>query len=405
MNRASDTAVSPWTYFLALVVGFAVLAFLTRGDTLDAKTKERPRNPMVQVHLRDLPREERLTLDIEGIWELRTKDGTLLARDTGLRGWLEWRAEGLSVAGWKSDHDHLILAAFGDAALSLDSYTYRGRLHLKRVRKESGERRIELSLELPLEDYVLGVLIGEMSTQGRGIEAALQAQAIAARTYVIHQLRKGRTMVRSTVADQRFLSVDFETQAARDAVKQTAGLVLTENDAILPAYFHADCGGHTSTASEHGFGNHASLRGVPEIGDRDHSGRTESWQRTIPPDQLDAYAQELSVGQYAKNLRILHRDNAGRVVKVRFEGDSGQSRDLYGERLRARFSLPSAMITLMGVLRDGSLRVEGVGRGHGIGLCQLGAIAQAKAGRSAQQILAHYYPGADLEIFSEPIEL
>jgi stage II sporulation protein D (peptidoglycan lytic transglycosylase) len=398
-NAASD---SPWALFAGLIAALALVAFFSRGDGLDAATKLRPRNPLIEVHLRDLDLRDPITIDVDGLWELRTDDGTFLARDTGMRGWLELRPEGLSVAGWKVESNHVVLQTFGDQALALDTYHYRGRLHLRRLR-ENGESCLQLSLELPLEDYVLGVLIGEMSTQVTGVDAALQAQAIAARTYVVYQLRRGREMIRSTVADQRFLSTDFETESARLAVQQTTGLVLKHEGRLVPAYFHADCGGSTSDARLHEFGSSSVLRAVPDVGPAGHLSSTDSWERIVPAEKLDAIAKAWGLGVHALSLDIMQRDEAGRVVRAKFTGEDG-SRAVPGDRIRAELGLPSALITLFGVLRDGSLRVEGIGNGHGIGLCQLGALAQARAGRDARAILAHYYPGAQIAVLSDPIQ-
>lgn len=401
--KRDATSESPWALFAGLIAALALVAFFSRGDGLDAATKLRPRNPMIEVHLRDLDPREAITIDVDGLWELRTDDGSFLARDTGMRGWLELRPEGLSVAGWKVESKHVILQAFGDHALALDTYHYRGRLHLRQIRKD-GVSRLQLSLELPLEDYVLGVLIGEMSTQVTGVDAALQAQAIAARTYVVYQLRRGRTMIRSTVADQRFLSTDFETETAREAVKQTTGLVLKQEDGrLVPAYFHADCGGATSDADVHEFGKSPVLRGVLDIGPAGHLSASDSWERIVPAKKLDRIAEAWNLGEHATSFDILERDEAGRVVRAQFGGDQS-SREVPGDRIRAELGLPSAIITLFGVLRDGSLRVEGIGAGHGIGLCQLGALAQARAGRDARQILAHYYPGAKIGVLTDPVQ-
>lgn len=400
--KHNATSESPWALFAGLIAALAIVAFVSRGDGLDAATKLRPRNPLIEVHLRDLDLGEAITIDVDGLWELRTADGTFLARDTGMRGWLELRPEEVSVAGWKVESNHVVLQAFGDQALALDTYHYRGRLHLRKLRKD-GKWHLQLSLELPLEDYVLGVLIGEMSTQVNGVDAALQAQAIAARTYVVYQLRRGRAMIRSTVADQRFLSTDFETETARQAVLETTGLVLKHEGRLVPAYFHADCGGSTSNARLHEYGDSSVLRAVPDVGAAGHLSSTDSWERIVPAEKLDAIAQAWGLGDHASSLDIMQRDEAGRVVRAQFTGVDG-SRAVPGDRIRAELGLPSALITLMGVLRDGSLRVEGIGNGHGIGLCQLGALAQARAGRDARAILAHYYPGARIAILSDPVQ-
>ncbi|MCH2101286.1 MAG: SpoIID/LytB domain-containing protein [Planctomycetes bacterium] len=401
MKRETATD-SPWALLASLIAGLALVAFLSRGDGLDAATKERPRNPLIEVHLRDLPMREPIALDAEGIWELRDADGTFLARDTGMRGWLELRPEALSVAGWSTQSNHVVLQAFGDAALAIDTYRYRGRLHMRKKRKE-GKSYLQLSLELPLEDYVLGVLIGEMSTQTHGVDAAHQAQAIAARTYVIYQLRRGRTMIRSTTADQRFLSTDFETKAARRAVLDTTGLILKEGERLAPTFFHADCGGHTSDGAAHEFSKSSVLRGVPDIGPAAHGSRSSQWAHTVPAEKLDRIARRHDLGEHATEFRIVTRDEAGRMLRANFSGEKA-TRSFPGDRMRAELGLPSGMITMFGVQRDGSLRVEGFGAGHGIGLCQLGALELARSGHDVSEILAHYYPGARIAVLTDPIQ-
>jgi len=392
---------SPWAVLAVLLAAFTALAVTIRGDGLDAATRIAPRNPMIEVHLRDLDRGEKLALDVLGVWEMRTPNGTRLANGDGLRGWLRFGPEGVTVGGWQMPSDHVVLHAYGDAAIRLDTLTYRGRLHLRRNRAKDAPP-LELTLELPLEDYVLGVLVGEMSSARPGVAEALRAQAVAARTYAVWQLRRGRERLRSTAVDQRFLSVDFETQAARDAVRETTGQILKHANRIVPAYFHADCGGATSPGAQHGFGDHPALHGTRETGPSFHGDDSTFWTRLIEADKLDTLAKRWGVGDWIAGLDVVSADRGGRVQRVRVFGDDS-SHELYGEQLRSALRLPSIMVDRFAVLGDGSLRVDGRGRGHGIGLCQIGAVAQARAGREYREILAHYYPGAEVDLLTSPV--
>lgn len=399
---AARAADSSWTLLALLLAGFAAVGWVTRGDGLDAATRERPRNPLIDVHLRDLDDGDRVPIDVTGYWELRAPGGTLLASGEGMRGWIAVRPEGVTVGGWKLTSRDAVLHVFGDAALQLDSYHYRGRL-LLRGGRGSDEPELELALELPLEDYVVGVLTGEMASARRGVDQALMAQAIAARSYAVAQLRSGREQLRSTVADQRFLSTDFETAAAREAVTATRGVVLLdEQGELFPAFFHADCGGHTSDGPAHGFGDSAVLRGTADDGPAFHQPSRSRWRRTVPAEKLDGLAERWRLGGWATALHVLERDAGGRVLRAQFAGTE-DGRVLRGEELRVALGLPSVMLEVYGVLADGSLHVQGLGRGHGIGLCQLGAVAQARSGRSFREILAHYYPGARLTTLTEPV--
>jgi stage II sporulation protein D (peptidoglycan lytic transglycosylase) len=395
---------SPWAFLGLLLAAMWLLSWFTGDRGLDAATINHPLNPPIRVFLQDLEAGEKLELDLEGIWELRSSSGDFLARGTGMRGWLDFHDNQIWVGGWKSTVNHCVLRSFGDAALTLDTRRYRGQLHIRKVRaNQDRPSHLELFLELPLEDYVLGVLTGEMSTSPRDIDAALQAQAIAARTYAVYQLQRGREVLSSTASDQRFLSVDFETEAAREAVRQTSGLVLHYADEWVPAFFHADCGGHTSSGNDAQFSANPTLVGVPDRGAAEHLQQTRHWRERIDPERLDYLAKGYGLGVHATGLQILQRDPGGRVQTAKLIGPEG-GKELAGEELRRQLGLPSSMIDLMGVLTDGSLVIEGRGRGHGVGLCQIGAQSMARSGYNFRQILAHYYSKAVAELLTQPIQ-
>ena len=402
MNRTEPSIRWAW-----LGIALAALWLFSRvlgSDELDAHAKVEPRNPLLEVNLNSLSDGQRLELDVIGLWELRSGNGDLLAKGDGMRGWLSFQDGRFTVGGWISTSNHAVLHSFGDAAIVLDTWRYRGSLHLRKKPKRRGKpAQLEVALELPQEDYVLGVVTGEMSTSKNGIEEALKAQAIAARTYAVYQLRRGRSQLSSTASDQRFLPVDMETDAARKAVSETKGMILRHKEEYVPAFFHADCGGSTSNGIDSGFGNSIVLQGVAEPADASHKRVPHTWSERVDAAELDRMAVDLKIGSYVDGLQILRRDPGGRVLEAKFTGSDG-SHIMPGEELRRRFSLPSAMIDLIGVLRDGSVMVEGRGRGHGIGLCQLGAQDLARGGRSCEQILQHYYPGASIEALTEPIE-
>ncbi len=383
--------------FLMCAAALSALAWLQRGDGLDAAARARPRNPLVQVRLLELNADEAVELDIRGAWQLASPQGKVLARGSGMRSWIRAEPQGASVGGWQSEVDHLLLSTFGDDALVVGTQRYRGRLHLYSERRRGRLQRLKLILELPLEDYVLGVVTGEMATATPGIAEALQAQAVAARTYALYQLAQGRSELASTAADQRFLSLDFETRAARAAVAATRGRILTRKGELVPAYFHADCGGHTSPAGPSGFDASPVLGGSD---DQVH-GALSAWSDLIPAERLDQIADRLGLGTHLTSLQVLERDPGGRILRAKLVGPE-QGRELPGERLRQELRLRSAYLTSMDPRSDGTLEVRGRGHGHGIGMCQSGALQRARDGASCKDILRHYYPGAQLTLLSTP---
>ncbi|MBU0692232.1 hypothetical protein KKH18_10535, partial [bacterium] len=97
------------------------------------------------------------------------------------------------------------------------------------------------------------------------------------------------------------------------------------------------------------------------------------------------------------NLRIRRRGKSGRVLILSVEG-SVQTLKLFGElhirRALAESTMPSSFFVVD--YEGGKIKVTGGGWGHGVGLCQLGAVAMANDGKTLNDILAFYYPGAEL---------
>ncbi len=333
-------------------------------------------------------------LTLSGRWELHDPSGRLLHQGENFEGMLRIDAAGWTLGAWRLNTDRLLVSTLGDGGLRVGSRSYHGRLRLELLRGEDRlPRGIEVYDELPLEDYVVGVVSGELPTRAPGIRAALAAQAVAARSWAVQALAAGRPWLRDDARDQFFESVEAETPAAREAVERTAGLVLCWQGRLLPAYYEADCGGASSNARTLGFTREdwPPLRGVADPDCR----RVIGWARTIPPATLDRYATRHALGRFVRELRVLERDPAGRALRVRLLGETGKT-VVSGPDLARALSLDSTLWTGFQALPDGGILVHGHGHGHGIGLCQEGAMRRARAGADFRQILAAYYPGAQL---------
>jgi stage II sporulation protein D len=176
------------------------------------------------------------------------------------------------------------------------------------------------------------------------------------------------------------------------------------------ALYHADCGGHTSLpASVWGGTNRPYLVALADD-DSVAAGAHASWQYRVA---LGPLAQALSadtrtqISGRLSALDIVSRDEAGRAERVAIMSDSspdrsGSVRLVRGEELRqilARAFGPRAIrSTWFDVRRDdATFTFEGRGYGHGVGLCQVGALARVRAGSTPAQVLAHYYPGATIQ--------
>jgi stage II sporulation protein D len=269
-----------------------------------------------------------------------------------------------------------------------------------------------------VEAYLRGVVPLEMGKRGREEIEALKAQAIVARTYAYH--RRGQHAaepfdVVKTVADQVYGGAGEESPACDEAVAATRDRVLVWRDSLAETYYHSTCGGRTASIDEV-WGKPACdyLRSVNDTG---NGGAVfcagspsftweESWKEGDLSKILRLTSAQGSPGNRfsgtLKKIRIDDRFGCGRVKKCVFTG-SRDSLECGGDRVRFLLRrngangpiLRSANFT---VAKNGprSFTVRGRGYGHGVGMCQMGALGRARAGQNAEQILAAYFPGTEL---------
>ncbi|GIW51459.1 MAG: cell division protein [Gemmatimonadales bacterium] len=273
-----------------------------------------------------------------------------------------------------------------------------------------------------LEDYLLGVVSRELGPRSSGEAAALRAQAVVSRTYALRNRGRSASQgfdLRATVADQAYGGVEAETPEGTAAVHATAGEVLTYGGEPILALFHSTCGYATAVPREvfRTIENHPYLRSVS---DRKGAGyycdisprfrwRVE-WdgddlirilRRTVP----EVLGIESELVDRIRDLRVVRTGPSGRVTELRIAVGKGEI-PVFGPDLRSVLLSPDGSGLLSSavqfeVQRSGDRVVKviaaGAGSGHGVGMCQWGAVGRARAGQSYREILAHYYPGAKLE--------
>lgn len=321
---------------------------------------------------------------------------------------------------------------------------YRGRLRLVR---EAGQ--LLAINHLDVEDYLPSVVGSEMPASWP--LAALQAQAIAARTYALAQRRPAAAYdVKATVASQMYRGLVAETASTREAVASTRGLVLMHGDQLIQAVFHSSSGGITENSGELWRRQLPYLVSVP---DRDESSPVREWQVRFDPEKLRRLFSEIGGVQ---RIDVLQASSSGRVRQARVLGPAG-SLLLSGSELRTRLGLRSTLVRFQfangssagtappipgqsiaaavaarsgapeperrwqGVMppplpalatgeptaafaagSGAALLAIGRGFGHGVGMSQWGAYGLALRGESHEQILRHYYRGAQLRTYTLP---
>lgn len=274
-----------------------------------------------------------------------------------------------------------------------------------RVRTTAGLRT------LALEDYVAGVVAGELAVGALPREVAgpmLTLQAIVARTWAVAHAGRHRsegfdfcTSTHCQVMREAGAILPANRDLIARAVGDSTGQVLLFDGRPIDAVFHADCGGATSAAETvWGGTGYPYLRPVE---DRACAlARTSAWSHRVGSEALrDALNQTAgtAVGRRLDGVRPLDRDGSGRIALVALDGE--RSPLVRGEELRAalarRFGAYAIRSTRFTVRREGRVFVfTGRGFGHGVGLCQRGALARLQAGETWTSVLAAYYPGTQL---------
>jgi stage II sporulation protein D len=302
-----------------------------------------------------------------------------------------------------------------DGFLTLSGRRYRGELAFR-----PSPAGVQVVNRIRVDEYLGGVVPLEIGNRPASDSAAVQAQAVAARSYAFTHIdpSEGRGYdVTATVSDQVYGGVDVETPVATRAIASTRGLVLKYAGRVVNAPYSSSCGGQTAEASEvWGTADAPYLKRVSDrIGNSSRFycdiGPRFTWTKTFDePDLVGTVSRYLATVTNVpgndpgrpRSITVVSNTPSGRVGEIRITTDRGTFsvkgndiryvlRGAGGEILYSTyFSVDSSQE------RDGYLRrltLHGGGNGHGVGMCQWGAIGRARAGQDFRTILATYYPG------------
>ncbi len=260
--------------------------------------------------------------------------------------------------------------------------------------------------EVPLEEYVAATALSEVHPEAGDdaiAERIFELQAIIARTYAVSRVgrhAKDGFDLCSTTHCQLYEPARLKTSrwaaAAQQAAARTSGELLWYGGAPALALFHADCGGHTSDATAVWGGAGAPyLTAAPDDCAAGHTAWTFETRANALKAALDADPRT-DVGASLDRVEVAGRDAAGRAELILLRGERtfivrGEVfREVVTRALGAR-SLKSTMFAI-DQTRD-RLLFSGRGFGHGVGLCQAGALARLRTGASPADVLGHYFPG------------
>ena len=330
----------------------------------------------------------------------------------------------------------LVRASTPGTFVTYEGKPYRGELIIR-----PGDNGLLVVNRLGVESYLRGVVPLEIGDRKAGEEAAVQAQAVAARSYTyIHMAEAGDRGfdMYGSVQDQVYGGVDAEKPISDAAVSTTNGMVVRYAGKIINTPYFSTCGGSTAATSEVWW-RQPDQPYLRPVSDRipgtdsyycDPSPRFK-WTATFNKDELratlekylgsvtqgsepplspsSASARPMSLGAI-QSVRVNGRTASDRVASISIQTARGNY-IVRGNDVRFVLRTPSG--GLLGstyftteTTTDESgeisnLTVHGGGNGHGIGMCQWGAIGRARAGQDYRTILTTYYPGTTVGRIAE----
>lgn len=246
--------------------------------------------------------------------------------------------------------------------------------------------------DMTLEDYLVGVLMGEMPAS-YPLEA-LKAQAVAARTYTLRRVEQGGVLSDDPAVCQAYISPDtaqktwgedWETylEKLRQAVQETDSQVLTYEGELIAATYFSCSGGRTESAQAVWGGEVPYLVSVDSPGEEDAA----SFSSTVTVD-MEEFLDTLGVSSPGVS-QVTYTDGGG-VDTITIGG-----KEFSGTELRELFSLRSTRFTVETAADAVTFSVQGFG--HRVGLSQNGARVMAENGSTYDEILKWYYTGVEIE--------
>jgi stage II sporulation protein D len=255
-----------------------------------------------------------------------------------------------------------------------------------------GQHGLHIINELPLEDYVAGVVKAE--TGENWAYEALKAQALIVRTYVIFQKHRNEGKqfhVTSSVLHQIYKGENADSMITQ-AVRETAGEILMYNRAPIVAYYHSTSGGRTELPEEV-FGE--SYPYLTSVHTECNLSPLCLWIRRVPLREIGDMGGIAGI----EDMQVVSHTATGRVREVEIVSSSGTATYLAKDLRRTLGwkKLPSTWFTLR--VENETAAFEGKGYGHGVGLDQWGALEMALNDKDYREIVSFFYPGTEITVY------
>lgn len=364
------------------------------------------RAPRVQVGLGKFLRAERAEFRVHGPYALRV-DGEIVDRGESLEAAVSWD-RGLRINERVYKAPAVLVLCSWDGSLEVGGARYPGDLVVVADEdRQTRAPRVTLVNDVDLEDYLKGVVGKEMSLSAD--PEALKAQVIAARTYAVYESRHRTLRQRGENFDlyddersQMYGGLQAESALARRLVDETRGLFSIWNGRLFKTFYSSTCGGATDSAKQI-LGGEAE--DIPPLGGTTcgfcegskHYRWSEAFERAELEKKLFPGRDRVRI----RSIRVSKTLPGGHALEVAIALD-GTAREVLlhaNGQFRRKIDPRRIRSTLWERIEEQGEKVVITGRGwgHGAGMCQTGAYKMAAVGRSAREILEHYYPQSRVE--------
>ena len=290
-----------------------------------------------------------------------------------------------------------------DGKININGRDYRGSLEIRKI-----DSNLWVINVLDIEEYLKGVVPCEIGgVPEKQIEAA-KAQAVAARTYALAHMGQHKDLgfdLYATVQDQVYRGIACERAITNRAIESTAGEVLLYRNQPIEAKYHSTCGGRTADFSDIWSGRGPSYLRSVSCRYCSNSPHYE-WKKELTKkeffnhlrNRLRKINMNIARDELIHSFRLNRNKRSKRVThfvlvtnKEEYTIPIYRLRTLFGQPGDPGGLLKSSYVYIKA--KGDKVIIEGRGFGHGVGMCQFGALEMANRGKNYRQILYHYYRG------------
>ena len=387
----------------------AVLGMLTGCNGSAQPPRANRAVPVRPVRVKLLEDIKLLDVAVSGAYVITNDQNNILRRSSS-GGLLKLRRadEGILVNGRLLARKSLYIKPTSFTTIQVAGQKYRG--YLRMLINQHGS--LLAINHVPLEPYIASVLGGELPSYFHS--QAFRAQAVAARSYVLHRMlntNRGDWDVSAGPASQVYGGLNSETDMTTRAQRKTRGQVLVYRsggrEQVLCAFYSSTCGGGTQAVWEvkKGFPHIEPLAGVKI--DLCQASPYYTWEKRVwsKTDLRRALLAKLGPRNTSlarlgpiKTLQVSRWTDGKRARQVTVVDQRGRKAVVSAEQLRQALQLRSTWFRIENRPQE-IWFTHGRGWGHGMGMCQFGAEKMAQLGYDYKKILATYYPGSELVRF------